>query len=381
MKKQDNKKNNHFPQTVALLVGTIIGAGVLGIPYVIAQSGLFYGLLNILILGIIILLINLYVGEIALRTKKDHMLAGYAQEYLGRWGKLAMTITAFIGLYGAMIAYTLGEGVVLSSLFGGSQAIWGLAFFATFTIMIYFKLNFIAKSELFLSIIVIGLLILISILAIPHLDINNLQLNNNTDLTKIFLPYGVILFAFAGAFAIPEMEAELGKNKKQLKSAIIIGSIIPLVLYALFAVIVLGVTGINTTEVATIGLGTQLGGIMPILGNLFAIFAMATSFILVGYSLKWMYHYDYGLSNNKSWLLTWIIPLLFLTLFDSSFIGVVGLTGAIAGGIDGILIMLITMQAKKKGTIKPAYSMPLNWLIMSILIIVFLLGIIYQFLF
>lgn len=381
MIKKGPRKGEHFPETVALLVGTIIGAGVLGIPYVVAQSGLFFGLLNILVLGFIILMISLYVGEIALRTKNNHMLAGYAEKYLGKWGKFGMTFTIFVGIYGAMVAYTLGEGEVLSALFGGNPLVWGWIFFAVFAGIIFFKLSVIAESELLLSSIVIGLLIVISLLAIQHIDVNNFQLNSGGDVSKLFLPYGVILFAFVGVSAIPEMKAELGKNKKKLKTAILIGSLIPLVLYAVFAFVVLGVTGASTTEVATIGLGELLGGKMLLLGNLFAFFAMATSFILVGYALKWMYHYDYGLSNLMSWFLVWIVPLIFLLIFDGSFIGVIGLTGAVAGGIEGILIMLMAMQAKKKGEIKPAYSVPLNWLIAGIFILVFLLGIAYQFLF
>ncbi|MEK6816901.1 MAG: aromatic amino acid transport family protein, partial [Nanoarchaeota archaeon] len=61
-----------YLEAIATLVGTIIGAGVLGIPYVVAKSGIKIGLVHILLLGIAILFINLYVAEISLRTKKTH---------------------------------------------------------------------------------------------------------------------------------------------------------------------------------------------------------------------------------------------------------------------------------------------------------------------
>ena len=369
-------KKGKFPQTVALLVGTIIGAGVLGIPYVVAQSGFIFGLINLLVLGFIILMLNLYVGEIALRTKKDHMLPGYAEKYLGKWGKWAITATTFFGLYGAMIAYTIGEGEVLSALLGGSAPMWGWIFFIIFTALIFFNLRVIAESELFLSLVVIALILIISVLAFSNIEVSNL---GGGDITKVFLPYGVILFAFAGISAIPEMEAEIGKNKKKFKNAIILGSLIPIALYILFTAIVVGVTGVATTEIATIGLGEILGTKMLILGNLFAFFSMATSFILVAYALRWMFYYDFGQSRNMSWVLTWIVPLIFLLLFKGSFIGIIGLTGAVAGGLEGILIVLMVMAAKKKGDKKPEYSVPLNWIFVSIFILIFVLGIAYQF--
>jgi len=375
---KDGSKSGKFPQTVALLIGTIIGAGVLGIPYVVAQSGFTFGLINILVLGFIILMLNLYVGEVALRTKKDHMLPGYAGKYLGKWGKWAITATTVFGLYGAMIAYVIGVGEVLSALFGGSAPLWGWIFFIVFIGLVFFNLRVIAESELFLSLLVIALILIISVLAFSSIEVSNL---GGGDITKAFLPYGVILFAFAGISAIPEMKAEIGKNKKKFKKAIILGSLIPIALYILFTIVVVGVTGLATTEVATIGLGELLGTKMLILGNLFAFFSMATSFILVAYALKWMFYYDFDQSKSKSWVLTWIIPLIFLIIFDGSFIGIVGITGAVAGGLEGILIVLMVMAAKKKGDKKPEYSVPLNWFFGGILALIFILGIAYQFLF
>ena len=74
--------------------------------------------------------------------------------------------------------------------------------------------------------------------------------------------------------------------------------------YLLFALVVVGATGINTTQIATIGLGLLIGKHMILFGNLFAIFAMGTSFLTLGLALKEMYAYDYNLSNFKSWALS-----------------------------------------------------------------------------
>jgi len=340
------KGRNHFPEAVAMLVGTIIGAGVLGIPYVIAKSGFLLGLLNILVLGGIMMLINLYTGEIALRTKKNHMLPGYAGKYLGKWGKIAMTMTLVFGIYGALIAYTIGEGEVLSSIFGGSAFFWGIGFFILFAGLMYFRLSVIAESELFLSATFLILILAIILFAAPNINLENLK---DVNLSSIFVPYGAVLFAFAGYIAIPEMKEELRKRPKLLKKAIIVGSIIPIILYIAFAAVVVGVSGVSTTEVGTLGLGEVLGKNMLILGNLFAMFTMATSFLLLGYALKWMFYYDYGFSRFKSWILSWVFPLSFFLIFDGSFVKIIGITGA-----------------------------PLNWAVAGVLILFLVLGMLYQ---
>ena len=113
------------------LIGTIIGAGILALPYVIAKAGFLYGLLAMVLMGIVFLYLNLFIGEIVLRTKKQYQLTGYAEKYLGVWGKKCMTFSFIFGMYGALIAYIIGEGEALHTIFNfGSPLLWSLLFFA-----------------------------------------------------------------------------------------------------------------------------------------------------------------------------------------------------------------------------------------------------------
>ena len=77
-------------RATALLCGTIIGAGVLGIPYVISKVGFIPGFFIILLIGLAMLMLNLLLGEVILRTPGNHQLPGYAERYLGKTGKKLM---------------------------------------------------------------------------------------------------------------------------------------------------------------------------------------------------------------------------------------------------------------------------------------------------
>ena len=105
----------------ATITGTAIGAGFLGIPYVVAKSGLFIGIVHMVVLGLLIMLINLYLGEITLRTRKNHQFPGYAKLYLGNIGRLIMLATMIFGIYSALVAYFIAEGQTLSFIIFGSQ--------------------------------------------------------------------------------------------------------------------------------------------------------------------------------------------------------------------------------------------------------------------
>lgn len=366
--------DSKYLEAIATLVGTIIGAGVLGIPYVVAKSGLKIGLVHILLLGIAILFINLYVAEISLRTKKTHQLVGYAEKYLGKSGKYLMTLSTIIGVYGALTAYLIGEGKTIGTLLGIGSTIAMIFFFVIFSAVIYKGLKVMKRWEFYLSIFMVLVLFAIIALALPNGAMDNLK---HVDYNFFFLPYGVILFAFLGAIAIPEMKEIIITEKKRLRNAVIIGSLIPLIAYALFAIATVAVTGLSTDEIATIGLGQVLGTHMILLGNIFAILSMATSFLALGLGLKWMYQYDFHINEKVSWLLTIAIPLIIALSGFAGFIKILGFTGAISGGLEGILIVLMFHMARHKTERKPEFTISTNIIISGILVAIFLGGIIY----
>ncbi|MEM4263451.1 MAG: aromatic amino acid transport family protein [Candidatus Woesearchaeota archaeon] len=367
----------------ATLMGTIIGAGVLGIPYAIAQSGLFIGIIHLLVLGFALLVLHLCVGEITLRTKKLHQLSGYMEKYLGLWGKRFMIFSMIFGIYGAMIAYIIGEGEIFATILGfGSPLLYALIFFLAVSMILYYGLKATGRFELIITALLVLVVFIIG--ALSYDKINPAYLTG-VNLKQMFFPYGVIFFAFVGTAAVPELREELAKEKQKLKKAIIIGSVIPILIYLLFTLIVLGLIGYDNfsllgpnERIATVALSIFSGKQIAIFANIFAAFAMFTSFIGLGLALKEMYEYDLGMKKLWAFFLTITPPLIIAVSGLTSFISVIGFTGAVAGGIDGILIMLAYWKAKKKGERKPEYSLNISKTLTALLIIMFLLGIIYQ---
>ena len=369
---------------VTTLMGTIIGAGILGIPYVVAKSGFLLGFIIILLIGLACLTLNLFYGEVILRTKTQHQLPGYAQKYFGKWGKLIAGISIMFGIYGALSAYLIGEGMTIYTILGfGSPLLFSLIFFTIASTIIYFGIKATGKAELFLIALLVLVVILIGTFSFKAIKLENLTTFN---LGQIFVPYGVILFAFLGLAAIPEMQEELAKEKKKMKLAILIGSIVPIVIYLLFTVVVLGIIGWENFEllkpnerIATVALSMYSQPILGIFANLMALFAMLTSFLALGTALVEVYALDYKLNRKLALFLTLILPLLIVVFNLSTFIIILGITGAFYGGIEGILVVLMFWKAKKMGNRKPEYSLRKHYLLGGLLILMFILGMLYQF--
>ncbi|MBU3925149.1 hypothetical protein KJ854_04405, partial [Patescibacteria group bacterium] len=119
--------DNRFINAISMLVGAIIGAGIFGLPYVAAKSGLVLTLVFLAVLTAITVLMHLLYGEIVLRTNGQHRMVGYANIYLGKRGKIISSVSAIVGTYAAILAYLILGGIFLFVLFGdifGGGVFW-----------------------------------------------------------------------------------------------------------------------------------------------------------------------------------------------------------------------------------------------------------------
>jgi len=274
---------------VSTLIGTIIGAGILGIPYVVAKAGIIAGLFDIIGIGLLMLLLNLYLGEVTLRTNGNHQLSGYAGLYLGRIGKKILSGAMVVEIYGALLAYIMGVGTSLATLFGGDYFFYGLGFFIIASFLIYKGLRTIGKTEFFMVMGGLSVVALISVLGFFQMDVSNFDLGKG----EVFIPYGVVLFAYLGVTSVPLLKELLSQDRKEVKKAIIIGSVIPIVVYCLFALSVVGAIGIDGFQalqpdqrIASAALEIYFGGFMGFVAILFGLFSMSTACLALGMALE-----------------------------------------------------------------------------------------------
>ena len=359
---------------IATITGVVIGAGILGIPYVVMKSGFLLGFINIIIVFVISLIAMLYLGEIGLRTEGRHQLTGYAERYLGNKGRIVMAITVIFGIYSALLAYLIGGGKSLSQLVFNSDIYFlpvAIILWVIFAAICYRGLKAIGDSEEIGMTVVFVLIISISVYLWNKIDLSNLTYSN---MSNALLPFGVVLFAFSGFVSIPIVIRELGKDGKYIKNAIIISEIFVFIIYSLFALVVLGAHGSNTPEIATI----TLGKVFILLGT----FTMSTSYLALSLALQETFQFDFKQSRKHAWFYTQIIPLLLiiiLSLIDKAqFILVLSIGGLITGSLEATLVLLMIGKAKKHGDKTPAYSVPYSKILIWLFIAMFITAALFE---
>lgn len=369
----------NYIRAIALMAGMVIGVGLFGLPYVVAKSGALIGLIYFIILSVIIIFTHLIYGEILLRTKTKHRLAGLAELYLGKWWKRLTIVVSTLGFYAVIIAYIIVGGgffhIILSPFLGGGELVYQIVFFSVMAGIILIGFRTIVFSEVLMTGALVAVMAFLSALAATKINFLNLATFNAGE---FFAPYGVILFSIMGAAAVPEVLEIMSREKKSAKSAIFWGSLIPIALIAVFTFAVLGATGAGATKDAVSGLGAVFGGWVKYIGAVFGLFAVATSFLPLALYAKEQFHLDFKINGFVSWALACLVPFAIFLFGTKDFIKIIGFSGAVFGGYESFLMIWIYLRAKRAGLRKPEYEMRLPLAFLAVMGVIFLLGMIYE---
>lgn len=374
--------NKSFYQTiiaVATLTGTIIGVGMFALPYVAAKVGIWTMLAYFIVLGAITILTHLMAGEVALRTKQICRLPGYTGKYLGKRAGQISLLVSILGLVGANLAYLVVGGgflhAILSPVFGGAVFVYVFIFFAAGAFLVFADIKSIAQTELILAAVFLAILAIIFYKGYFFISVSYLF---NFEPEHFFLPYGAILFSLSGLSLVPEIKEIMTENPANLKKVISISVIIAAIIYLFFTVLVLGLTGPQTSVEAVAGLKIVFGDGLAFLAFILGALTTFTSHIALGLTVKKILWHDLRLGKSISWALACFLPFILYLLGFNNFIAIISLTGGVALGLQSILIIFTYLKAKKKSGQIPAYNLNIPIIVIWLTVLALLLGVVYQ---
>ncbi|KKT71743.1 MAG: Aromatic amino acid permease [Candidatus Uhrbacteria bacterium GW2011_GWE2_45_35] len=354
------------------MIGGMIGVGVFGLPYAFAQSGWALGFVMLLVLGFLIFLINIMYAEINVQTSGQHRLSGYVKKYLGpNWSHFAAAMFVPYA-WGAMLAYMLVGGdflhTLLSPLLGGELLVYQLVTAILAAMITFGGIKKLAKIEFWIICALLFLFVFMILVSLPSLEWRNVS---SLHFENWFLPYGVIFFALSGLGVIPEMKDILGERRlKELPQIVFAGQILILILYALFALAVVGVTGPATTPAAFDGLASMFGQTFAIAGSLLGSIIIISIFSVVSIEMQDVFRFDYKINQKISWALASFVPVLLLFLGIHQFVELIGFLGAVFGGVIGILVVVMYRKMFYGGHCKTRECLKIpalvSWLLMAI---------------
>lgn len=322
--------------------------------------------------------INLMYADIILRTQENHRFAGYAKIYLGESGFFAGFLMTVIGASFSLIIYLILSVSFINliiPIFPDNYEVLIFWFFGSITF--FLNINKITYFE-FLTDIGIWLIVLaITIYGLVDFKLSGPLLMNQD---YFFLPYGAILFSLAGRVAIPAVLGYFRNNNKPLalaKQSIILGSLTPIIVYAVF---ILGILGLSSEYGPSENSISGLAGKLPLeilyVLIIFGAVSLWSTYIVIGRDVKKSLEHDLNLGSLFSSLAVSIIPLLLYFAGFNNFINLISFVGGIFIGLEAIFIVLMWKKASKISANEMILK-KINPLIIYSLIFVFIGGIIY----
>lgn len=293
----------------------------------------------------------LYIDIIMEKGIGIHQLPGIVKKIFGKKARDGIAMFLLFGRAGIMFLYTIiiadFSTILLKNILGLEISKIFVSLIITFLLSIAIARNikFVAKLSLSLSMIILVILSLTSvtgILAVHTTDPGTIQLflssRPDMSLREILhlcgALYGVSLGALSGLAAIPSLK-ELVPEELKIRSIVITGTLIALVIYALFALFISTFSS-TITEDALTGLGNFWWVDMLAVAGLLCII---TSYLGIGNSLYEVFTLDYSLPKYLSWLLTFAPAATLYVIGIRSFIYMATLIGSVVGGIEGITII------------------------------------------
>jgi amino acid permease len=359
-----------YLEAVGTIVGTIVGAGILALPYAISKSGFLIGLALIIVVGVSSIFITLYTGELSFKLKKIHQLPILISKYTSaKLRSTVMSLQIFV-IYGAIFAYLIAMGVSLQYVLGVPYDISVFLVFALAAPIIYKGYKAVEAAETPLSIIKILLLLVVSIVIIFSAKAANLGTLQPLNFLE---PFGVILFALMSFTVVPEVREELGNKPEHFNKVVIIGTVISMAVYILFAAAFIGAFGQGVSSIATNSVNS---GAYNILFYILTIFLVVTPYIALSLVVVDAFNFDFGLDRTKSFWLAVLVPFI-LALVGANFASVLGVVGGILLPILSLMILIAVYYERKRFRVNKVYRVPGGIATLIFTSIVMLAGFIY----
>jgi len=383
----------HQPGSVvnsaALIAGTTVGAGVLALPAVtypvgaIPSTVLMVGAwLYMLASGLLIAEANLQMMRLSGRP--DLGLLATIGRSLGRWGAIAAGIVYILIHYALLVAYVARGGDILAaaleSLDGKANLLqvvslqtvplWfgHVAFAILLGGILYFGSARLVGwlNSVLVLIVIVAFGLLLGLIA-PQVEPSRWQAQH---WAVIGLAVPVMFVAFVYQNVVPVITTQLEGDGGRVRRAIVLGSLVPLVMFALWNAVILGSTAwdegaglgdvVDPIELLRQGsANSQIG----VLVSVFSEVAIATSFI--GFVLGLLNVFEdiftsmttssssiAGQGPRGGFFLLILVPPLALSLLDPNiFFNAIDVAGAYGNSIlFGIIPAVVVWQLRYSRT-------------------------------
>jgi len=344
-----------------LVAGTCVGGGMLALPVATGVSGYLPSIAIMLTCWAAMTISALLLIEVSLWMEEGVHLISMTTRILGNSGRIISWVLYLFICYASLVAYTAGGGFQVASAINHYFEIpmlkeyGALIFILVFGAVIYLGSRIVGRvnAVLFTAMVV-------AYFALVGFGLDEIKpdllLHRNWSGSLMAVP--LLLTAFSFQTMVPSLTPYLKRNIKALRMAVIGGTTIALIIYAVWQALILGIVPVEGSNglAEALALGepaTQFlrehveGRWISDIAEFFAFFAIVTSFLGIALGL-----FDFladGLKIKKEGLgklilgILIVVPtLIFATQFERVFLVALEVSGGFGDSIlNGMIPVLM----------------------------------------
>ena len=328
---------------ILLIVGTSIGAGMLALPIATASVG-FVGSV-VLLLGVWVVMTAgaLLILEVNLWLPQNSNLISMAKVTIGPLGQMIAWLSYLLLLYSLLCAYIAGGSDLFHHLLSVAgikipAGVTATIFTILFGAIVYLGIRTVDYVNRGLMVVKFGAYLLLVVLLLPLINSTKLMLGDAYHITSV-TAITVTITSFGYAAIVPSLRIYFAGDIRKLKTAIFVGSFIPLICYILWDMVIMGVIPLNghhgliailqsknsTSELVNVLNATAPYSSISFFVKLFTSICVLTSFLgvalcLTDFLLDGLQLEKQGMNNIFIHFITLFPPLIIILFFPGVFI-------------------------------------------------------------
>jgi tyrosine-specific transport protein len=345
---------------ILLIVGTSIGGGMLALPISNGPAGFVNSTLLLGLCWFIMVLGALAILEVNLWFPPGSNLISMTQATLGLPGKIVAWVAYLFLLYALLSAYIAGGSDVFQSLLHQvslsiPSQVSTFLFVLIFGGIVYSGIRTVDYANRALMFGKFGICLLLLLMVLPRIHTPNLLAGNWHHASSALM---ILVTSFGFATIVPSLRTYFHNDAKKLRRAIIIGSLIPLIVYIAWDAAIMGVIPLegehgllallhskhSTSDLTVSLMSVTQNNWITELFRFFSVICMLTAFL--GVSLGLLDFLSDGLKIPKRGhtgllivLLAYLPPLLLVLFCPGIFITALNYAGLF------VVILLILIPA------------------------------------
>ena len=340
-----------FLEAAGIIVGHGVGAGILAVPYLAAHNSIREIVLVLLFCFLFNIVLHLLIAELSLNNDGAQFVTCFDRELFSGKFKKVFTWLAF-GLLGASViinvtAFLTGAAAVFRSWFNLPDVLGMLLFYVIGAGVVFVGMKLVGICEKYA---VLAMVAVVGILFVSALSGRTYAMPSGwRGVNNALALFGSVSFSLSAVMSTPQVVKGLGGDTKKIRGAIICGlAINALLIFFVTITTLIGAGAENITEDgALVDLAKSLGGWVSVVGYVFTLLALATSFWANTLNLRDIISEQTQWGLRLSWLAA-SLPCLLLAMF--SIFGFVTLTrfAGIIQVVTGLGIIVAYALSRKR---------------------------------